>query len=42
MKVWIPAVAALVGGCAFRLLNPLFGTNFFFVTDPAGVNVQFM
>ena len=41
-RFWIPTVAALIGGCAFRLLNPLFGTNFFFVTDPAASGPPFV
>lgn len=33
-RSWIPALAALLAGALFRLTNPDFGTNFFFVTQP--------
>lgn len=33
-RSWIPALAALLAGALFRLANPVFDTNFFFVTQP--------
>ncbi|MST73002.1 TMEM164 family acyltransferase [Olsenella porci] len=32
--LWEPTVAAVTGGLLFRILNPVLGTNFFFVTQP--------
>ena len=34
--LWIPLVAAVVGGVLSRPFNAAFGTNFFFVTQPLG------
>ena len=34
--LWIPLVAAVVGGVLSRPFNAVFGTNFFFVTQPLG------
>lgn len=33
-RSWMPALFALVVGGVYRLTNPIFGTNFFFVTQP--------
>lgn len=39
--VWLPALAGVVGATLFRVVNPLLGTNFFFVTDPASAGPPF-
>ena len=36
-NAWFVLAASVVGGMSFRFLNPLLGTNFFFVTNPATV-----
>ena len=33
-RSWLPAVVALAAGALFRITNPIFDTNFFFVTQP--------
>ena len=39
--IWLPIVAGVVGAALFRVVNPLLGTNFFFVTDPASAGAPF-
>ena len=41
-RFWFPALAATAGGLAFRMLNPLWGTNFFFVTNPESSGAPFV
>lgn len=36
-RLWFVLLVTVVCGAVFRLLNPLLGTNFFFVTNPAAV-----
>lgn len=34
-RIWVVIAASVVCGLVFRVLNPILGTNFFFVTDPS-------
>ena len=40
-RTWFVATATLVCGCVARVVNPLLGTNFFFVTNPIGAGWPF-
>lgn len=39
--IWLPIAAGVAGGALFSLVNPVWGTNFFFVTDPAAAGAPF-
>lgn len=40
-RVWFALLVSVVCGVFFRLVNPLLGTNFFFVTNPIGAGGPF-
>ena len=40
-RMWFVLLVTVAGGAFFRLVNPLLGTNFFFVTNPAAVGGPF-
>lgn len=40
-RVWFVLLVTVVCGIFFRLVNPLLGTNFFFVTNPVGAGGPF-
>ncbi|MDO4797665.1 MAG: YwaF family protein [Coriobacteriales bacterium] len=37
-RIWVVIAASVACGLAFRALNPILGTNFFFVTDPSSMS----
>ncbi|MBO4365382.1 MAG: YwaF family protein [Eggerthellaceae bacterium] len=41
-RFWLPAIIAAAGGIAFRIINPMWNTNFFFVTNPESSGPPFV
>lgn len=41
-RFWFPALVAAAGGLFFRMINPVWDTNFFFVTNPASSGAPFV